>query len=122
AGRRLDQRKHADLSRRLETRPGRLTVLAAVRMTLGGRERELVELVIERVDEDLVELLAIHGRALAQCARVLLEVGESFLQSLERVPHSTLDRVFWCSGDLGNFLERKVGDVAQEEHFALLAR
>src|SRR5258708_31336287 len=56
----FDERKQSDLARCFETRPRRLTVLAAGRVALGRRERELIELFVERVDEDLVELLAIH--------------------------------------------------------------
>src|SRR5258706_9618642 len=65
-------------------------------------------------------LVACGARRLAQGARVLLEVGESFLQPLERVPHSTLYGVFRRSGYLGNFLKRKVGDVPQEKDLALV--
>ena len=93
-------------------------------MALGRRERELIELVVERVDEDLVELLAIHGglgfERSTQRPRVLLEVGESFLQSLERVPHAALDGVFGRSGDLGDLLKGEVCHVAEEKHLALL--
>src|SRR5882724_12050881 len=59
---------------------------------------------------------------LAQGASVLLEVGERFLETLECVPHSAFDGVFWRTGDLGDLLEGEVGDVSEQEHFTLLVR
>src|SRR5262249_18374449 len=41
-------------------RPCRLAVLAAVGVPLGRGKRELIELVVDGVDDDLVEFLAIH--------------------------------------------------------------
>src|SRR5688500_6882089 len=58
----------------------------------------------------------------AQCARVLLEFTQSFLQPIERVAHPTLDGVLSDAGDFGDLLEWKVSHFSQEEHLALLVR
>jgi hypothetical protein len=117
--RRLDERG-SDLASGAKSGPCRLAMLAAVGVTLGRRERELIELVVDGIDDDLVEFLAIHDVGSAQCACVLLEVGESFLQALERVPHSAFDGVLGRSRDLGDLLKSKVSHVAEQEHLTLL--
>ncbi len=71
--RRLDQGQNSNLARRTKSGQRRLAVFATVRVPFGRRERELVELVVDGVDDDLVELLAVHvvlSAALARTPRI----------------------------------------------------
>ncbi len=63
--RRLHHRQHADLARRPQTGIDARAARAALHVALERRVGQLVELVVERVDEVQVELLAIHGPLIA---------------------------------------------------------
>src|SRR5262249_31743713 len=60
------------------------------------------------------------SHTLFERARVLLELAERLLQSLERVTHAALDGVLSDSRHLGDLFEGQVCDLAQQKYLALL--
>jgi hypothetical protein len=59
-GGRVDERQRADFFRRSQLGIQGLSPRRLLRVTDSGRPRELVELIVEQVENDLVELLRIH--------------------------------------------------------------
>ena len=122
---RFYQRKLPNLPSRPQSRADAAASGAVLGVPRRRGAREFVQLVVEQVEHDSVELLAIHGSILqlslgsSQGSCVLFEIAQCFLESVERITHPTLHCVLSDAGDFGDLLEGQVGHFAQQEHFAL---